>query len=309
MSFSLFFFCSFFDLLDCSWSNLLFISAMIKPFEFIKVLVSSVCTVPNARNTRRSTALGETPLIWYCARYPEPSNSTVDSVSVGCGCGTQRGSVHCCVPSVTFSDSLLHAQFNGCFFLFAKFSQQFQGNWRPAGNPSFDKGVRFLKFQSLLLQSATIQKWKKQNKQKKKNKRETSSGGHRVWTEKGLWCILHNVTVMKLKFFFLFLQKWLTVETAGLHDKSEMRIFNKAPVRKLVSKLKMTRWIWICRCQWLGATGQTRSCEENGDTQRAWKIIFSQLICYGSYQKMRLDFDLQKRTFTNCINPFEKKGK
>lgn len=54
---------------------------MIKPFEFIKVLVSSVCTVPNARNTRRSTALGETPLIWYCARYPEPSNPTVDSVS------------------------------------------------------------------------------------------------------------------------------------------------------------------------------------------------------------------------------------
>lgn len=72
-----------FDLLDCSWSDLLFISAMIKPFEFIKVLVSSVCTVPNARNTRRSTALGETPLIWYCARYPEPSNH---SVSVGCGC-------------------------------------------------------------------------------------------------------------------------------------------------------------------------------------------------------------------------------
>lgn len=74
---------------------------MIKPFEFIKVLVSSVCTVPNARNTRRSTALGETPLIWYCARYPEPPNPTVDSVSVGCGCGMQRGSVHYCVPSVT----------------------------------------------------------------------------------------------------------------------------------------------------------------------------------------------------------------
>lgn len=59
---------------------------MIKPFEFIKV--SSVCTVPNARNTRRSTALGETPLIWYCARYPEPSDPTVDSLlgaAVACG--------------------------------------------------------------------------------------------------------------------------------------------------------------------------------------------------------------------------------
>lgn len=104
------FYCSFFDLLNCSWSDLLFISAMIKPFEFIKVLVTSVCTVPNARNTRRSTALGETPLIWYCARYPEPSNPAVDSVSVGCGCGMQRGSVHCCVPSFTFQYTLLHAQ-------------------------------------------------------------------------------------------------------------------------------------------------------------------------------------------------------
>lgn len=133
--------CSFFfDLLDCSWSDLLFISAMIKPFEFIKVLVSSVCTVPNARNTRRSTALGETPLIWYCARYPGPSNPAVVSVSVGCGCGTQRGSVHCCVPSVTFQYSLPHAQFNSCFFLFADFSQQFQRDWRPGRNPSFEKG-------------------------------------------------------------------------------------------------------------------------------------------------------------------------
>lgn len=92
--------CSFFcvDSLDCRWSDFLFISAMIKPSEFLKVLVSSVCTVPNTRNTRRSTALGETPLIWYCARYPEPPDPpTVDSVSVGCVCGMQRGSVRYCV--------------------------------------------------------------------------------------------------------------------------------------------------------------------------------------------------------------------
>lgn len=39
---------------------------MIKPLELIKVLVSSVCTVPNKRNTRRSTALGETPYLVLC---------------------------------------------------------------------------------------------------------------------------------------------------------------------------------------------------------------------------------------------------
>merc|ERR1719357_2053214 len=70
----------------------------------------------------------------------------MDSVSVGCGCGTQRGSVHCCVPSVTLKYRLLHAQFNSCFFLFAEFSQQFQGDWWSGGNPSFEKGVRFFFF-------------------------------------------------------------------------------------------------------------------------------------------------------------------
>lgn len=81
--------------MDCNWSDLLLISAIIKPFIYI---VSSVCTVPNARNTRRSTALGEIPLIWYCARYPDSSNPTVDSV-----CDMQRGNVHFCVPSLTVS--------------------------------------------------------------------------------------------------------------------------------------------------------------------------------------------------------------
>lgn len=88
----------FIDLLVCSWSDLLVVSAMIKPFELINVLVSSVCTVPNTRNTRRSTALGETPLIWYCARY---QNHPIPRSLDGCGCGVQRGRVHVCVLGVT----------------------------------------------------------------------------------------------------------------------------------------------------------------------------------------------------------------
>lgn len=155
---------------------------MIKPFEFIKVLVSSVCTVPNARNTRRSTALGETPLIWYCARYPEPSNPTVDSVSVGCGCGTQRGSVH-----LLFTQFHSIQQFAACtvqqlLLPLCRVFPTVSGGlvaWRES---KFWKGVSFLKFQGLLLQSATIKKWKKKE-EKRKIKRVTSSGGHRVWTE------------------------------------------------------------------------------------------------------------------------------
>lgn len=113
-------FAKFFNLLDCSWSDLLFVSAMIKPFEFIKV--SSVCTVPNARNTRGSTALGGTPRIWYCAWHPEPSDPTAVSVSVGCGCGTQRGSVRCCTQCHFFSTVCCMHSSNSCFFLFAEFS-------------------------------------------------------------------------------------------------------------------------------------------------------------------------------------------
>lgn len=154
---------------------------MIKPFEFIKVLVSSVCTVPNARNTRRSTALGETPLIWYCARYPEPSNPAVDSVSVGCGCGMQRGSVHCCVLSFTFQYNLLHAQLQLLLLPLCRvFPNSFRGIGGLEGIQVFKRGKVFEVPKSF---AAISNNQKIQKIERKKTKRQTSSGGHRVWTE------------------------------------------------------------------------------------------------------------------------------
>lgn len=172
---------------------------MIKPFEFIKVLVSSVCTVPNARNTRRSTALGETPLIWYCARYPEPSNPTVDSVSVGCGCGTQRGSVH-----LLFTQFHSIQQFAACtvqqlLLPLCRVFPTVSGGlvaWRES---KFWKGVSFLKFQSLLLQSATIKKWKKRRKKKNQESNQlrwtSSMDGRKVY---GVYCTMNCLIKVKL---------------------------------------------------------------------------------------------------------------
>lgn len=162
--------CSFLDLLDCSWSDLLFISAMIKPFEFIKVLVSSVCTVPNARNTRRSTALGETPLIWYCARYPEPSNPTVDSVSVGCGCVMQRGNVHYCVPSVTLGTVC-------CMHSSTAASSSLQSIPNSLMGTGGLEGIHVLK-RGKVFWSSKVFCCSEQQSNQDKNKRETSSGGH-----------------------------------------------------------------------------------------------------------------------------------
>lgn len=170
-----------FDLLDCSWSDLLFISAMIKPFEFIKVLVSSVCTVPNARNTRRSTALGETPLIWYCARYPEPFNPTVDSslcwvwlwhAERKCALlWTQFHSLTvCCMHSSTAASPSLQS-----------FPNSFRGIGGLEGIQVLKRGKVFEVPRSFAAISNN-QKKKKENK-KTKLKRETSSGGHRVWTD------------------------------------------------------------------------------------------------------------------------------
>lgn len=100
--------------------------------------------------------------------------------------------MHYCVPGFTLRYSFLRAQFKSCFFLFAVFSPTVsEKDWWPGENPSFSKkggggeGGGFLslllKFQSLLLQSATI----KQNKGIV-TERGTCSGGQRVWTEERL---------------------------------------------------------------------------------------------------------------------------
>lgn len=151
---------------------------MIKPFEVIKFLVSSVCTVPNTRNTRRSTALGETPLIWYCARY---QNHPIPPALDGRGCRVQRGSVHVCVLGVT--RQYLHAQ-HGCCFLLSFFCPHPTVSGGGTGglvrNQVFQKGLRFKKFQSLMMQPVKIPFAQKKESKKilpKKQKRNQL-----VWT-------------------------------------------------------------------------------------------------------------------------------
>lgn len=70
----------------------------------------------------------------------------------------------CCMHSSTAASSSLQS-----------FPNSFQGDWRPGGNPSFEKGGKVCEVPKSF---AAIS-----NNENKKQKRETSSGGHRVWTE------------------------------------------------------------------------------------------------------------------------------
>lgn len=119
---------------------LLLVSAMIKPFELIKV--SFFYTVPNARNTRRSTALGETPsylvlcqiprtvqsrcgfsLCWVWLWHAERKcASLLYAVSLFC-------TVRCEHSSKAVSSSL------------QSFPNSIQGYWQPGGNPNYEKGA------------------------------------------------------------------------------------------------------------------------------------------------------------------------
>lgn len=153
---------------------------MIKPFEFIKVLVSFVCTVPNARNTRRSTALGETPLIWYCARYPNrPIPLWIQSL-LGVAVA-RREEVCIIVYSVILVYSLLHAQFKSCCFLFAEFSR---GTGGLGGIQVLKKGGKVCEVPKSFCCN------RQQSKKAKPAPVDVEYG-----RKKGLWCILHNVTV------------------------------------------------------------------------------------------------------------------
>lgn len=132
-------------------------------------------------------------------------------------------STDCCVHSST-----------SCSFLFAEFSQQFQGDWWPGGNPSFEKGGRFFFWSSKVFCCD----------QQQSKTRETKANPALVDIEYGrkkdLWCILHNVTVTwrwNCVLFLFFLRK-LADHTAGLHNKLDIRKFNKAPVNNWVPSWK-----------------------------------------------------------------------
>lgn len=168
---------------------------MIKPFEFLKVLVSSVCTVPSARNTRRSTALGKKPLLFGIV--PDTQNHPIPLwIQFLLGVAVARREEVCIVmyPVSLWSTRLLHAQFNSCFlplcWVFPTVSRELVA-WRES--KFWKGGVRFffffLKFQSLfLLRSATIKNRKNPKTKKRIQLRWTSSmDGRKIY---GVYCTM-----------------------------------------------------------------------------------------------------------------------
>lgn len=83
-------------------------------------------------NTHRSTALGESPLIWFCARHQNPP---IPRSLDGRGCGVQRGSVHVCVLGITRQYLLLP-------FEFPPPSPPDSFRWGTGENPSFGEGLK-----------------------------------------------------------------------------------------------------------------------------------------------------------------------
>lgn len=162
---------------------------MIKPFEFIKVF--SVCTVPNARNTRRSTAFRRNPSYLVLCQIPRavqtpPQIQSLLGVAVAC-----REEVCIIVYPVSLFSTVFFAACTVRQLLLPLcrvFPNSFSGIGRPGGNPSFEKGGKVFFFE--------VPKSFAAISNNQETKRETSSGGHREYgRKKGLWCILHNVTV------------------------------------------------------------------------------------------------------------------
>lgn len=187
------------------------------------------------------------------------------SVSVGCGCGTQRGSVHCCVPQchflVQFAAYTVQQLLLPLCRIFPTVSRGLVV-WRES--KFWKMGVRwgffvfFLKFQSLFAEISNIQNIK--DKQENKNIRQTSSGGHRLWTEERSMVYIAQCNChLKVELRFFSSENWPTIKAAGLHNKSVIRKFDKAPESNWIPILKVTRRIRAHRGQWLGATGHTYS--------------------------------------------------
>jgi len=157
---------------------------MIKPFEFIKVLVSFVCTVPNARNTRRSTALGETPLIWYCARYPNrPIPLWIQSLL---GVAVARREEVCIIGyPVSFLCTVCCMHSSKAV---ASSLQSFPNSFRGTGGLG---GIQVLKKGGKVCEVPKSFCCNRQQSKKAKPAPVDVEYGRK----KGLWCILHNVTV------------------------------------------------------------------------------------------------------------------
>lgn len=193
-----------------------------------------------ARNTRRSTALGKKPLLFGIV--PDTQNHPIPLwIQFLLGVAVARREEVCIVmyPVSLWSTRLLHAQFNSCFlplcWVFPTVSRELVA-WRES--KFWKGGVRFFFFFFEVPKSFFVAISNNQKQKKSKNKKENPAPVDIEYgRKKDLWCILHNVTVTWRWncVLLLFPQKnWLTIQTAGLHNKSDNRKFDKAPVNDWV---------------------------------------------------------------------------
>lgn len=166
--------------LQC-WSNFALHKCYDKTlWEFIKVLVSSVCTVPNAKNTRRSTALGERNPS-YLVFVPDTQHRLIPlwffKSLLGVAVGAERKWASLCTQRHSSGTVLLHCTVQQTLLSSSlrNFPNSFRGTGGLEGIQSFEKGektkqkgskgrVMVLEVPtSFKLVSATIQKRRKRN--------------------------------------------------------------------------------------------------------------------------------------------------
>lgn len=174
---------------------------MIKPFEFIKVLVSSVCTVPNARNTRRSTALGGNPSYLVLCQIPRTFQPCCGFSLCWVWLWLAERKCALRVLSVTFWYTLLPAQFNSCF-LFAEFSpNSFRGISGLGGIQVLKKGERLFFFLFFEVPKSSAAFSNNQNTQRETSSRTQSVDGRKVY---GVYCTMLLSHEGEIVFGFVF---------------------------------------------------------------------------------------------------------
>lgn len=122
----------------------------------------------------------------------------MDSVSVGCGCGTQRGSVHCYVPSVTLKYKIAACTVQQLLSSsLLSFPNSFKGIGGLEGIQVLKRGGKvFFFFFFEVPKSFFVAISNNQKQKKSKNKKENPAPVDIEYgRKKDLWCILHNVTV------------------------------------------------------------------------------------------------------------------
>lgn len=242
---------------------LLLVSAMIKPFELIKV--SFVYTVPNARNTRRSTALGETPSYLVLCQIPRTVQSRC-GFSVGCGCGTQRGSVHrsCTLfhSSVQFVASTLQKLFLPLCKVFPTVSR---GIGSLEGIQIMKRGLRGEEGSKGVLSSFCCKKqqWKKRDRSFMRNQLQWTSGvdGSQV---SGVYCTMNCQAKVKIGSFLPPLPEKLA-------DHTKRWASQRTTIKKGQRWPDENLQVSMIGCHWT-----QRVMYDNGDTTisayRTWRI-------------------------------------